>query len=74
MLSSVRKYVKPKSISRQNQKLTQQNNWKKSSSSPHEASVYDIYLRVLTLDGLAVIFPTVGFTKKEYFIHILIPT
>ncbi len=39
MLSSVRKYVKPKSISCQNRKLTQQHNWKKSSSSPREASV-----------------------------------
>jgi hypothetical protein len=35
----VRKYVKPKPISRQNQKLTQQHNWKKSSSSPHAVSV-----------------------------------
>ncbi len=33
------KYVKPKPISRQNQKLTQQHNWKKSSSSPCAASV-----------------------------------
>jgi hypothetical protein len=40
MLSSLRKYVKPKPISRQNQKLTQQHNWKKSSSSPREASVF----------------------------------
>ncbi len=39
MLSSIRKYVKPKPISRQNQKLTQQHNWKKSSSSPRKASV-----------------------------------
>ncbi len=39
LLSSVRKYVKPKPISRQNQKLTQQHNWKESSSSPREASV-----------------------------------
>jgi hypothetical protein len=39
MLSSVRKYVKPKPISCQNQKLTQQHNWKKSSSSPREANV-----------------------------------
>ncbi len=39
MLSSVRKYVKPKPFARQNQKLTQQHNWKKSSSSPREASV-----------------------------------
>ncbi len=29
LLSSVRKYVKPKPISCQNQKLTQQHNWKK---------------------------------------------
>jgi hypothetical protein len=29
LLNSVRKYVKPKPISRQNQKLTQQHNWKK---------------------------------------------
>jgi hypothetical protein len=28
---------KPKPISRQNQKLTQQHNWKKGSSSPREA-------------------------------------
>ncbi len=40
MLSSVRKYVQPKPISHQNQKLTQQHNWKKSSSSPREASVF----------------------------------
>jgi hypothetical protein len=39
MLSSVHKYEKPKPISLQNQKLTQQHNWKKSSSSPREASV-----------------------------------
>jgi hypothetical protein len=39
LLSSVRKYVKQKPIFRQNQKLTQQHNWKKSSSSPREASV-----------------------------------
>jgi hypothetical protein len=39
LLSSIRKYVKSKPISRQNQKLTQQHNWKKSSSSPREASV-----------------------------------
>jgi hypothetical protein len=39
LLSSVRKHVKPKPISRQNQKLTQQHNWKKSSSSPRKASV-----------------------------------
>ena len=39
LLSSVRKYVKPKPISHQNQKLTQQHNWKKSSSSPRKASV-----------------------------------
>ncbi len=37
MLSSVRKYIKPKPISRRNQKLTQQHHWKKSSSSPREA-------------------------------------
>ncbi len=41
MLSSVCKYVKPKPVSRQNQKLTQQHNWKKSSSSPCKASVFD---------------------------------
>ncbi len=40
LLSSVRKYVKPKPISRQNQKLSQQHNWKKSSSSPRKASVF----------------------------------
>ncbi len=39
LLSRVCKYVKPKPISRQNQKLTQQHNWKKSSSSPCKASV-----------------------------------
>jgi hypothetical protein len=41
MLSNVRKYVKPKPISCQNQKLTQQHNWKKSSSSLRAASVFD---------------------------------
>ena len=40
MLSNVRKYVKPKSISHQNKKLTQQHNWKKGSSSPREVSVF----------------------------------
>ncbi len=30
-------YLIPKPISRQNQKLTQQNNWRKNSSSPREA-------------------------------------
>jgi hypothetical protein len=34
------KYVKPKPISRQKQKLTKQHNWTKSSSSPHAASVF----------------------------------
>jgi hypothetical protein len=47
MLSSVRKYVNPKPISRQNQKLTQQHNRKKSSSSPREASV-SVSLSVIT--------------------------
>ncbi len=46
LLSSIRKYVKPKSISRQNQKLTQQHNWKKSSSSPCKASVC-VFLSVI---------------------------
>jgi hypothetical protein len=32
--------VKPKPISRQNKKLTQQHNWKKGSSSPRKASVF----------------------------------
>jgi hypothetical protein len=36
----MRKYVKPKPISRQNKKLTHQLNWEKSSSSPHAASVF----------------------------------
>ncbi len=36
----VHKYVKPKPISRQNQKLTQQHNWKKCFSSPREASIF----------------------------------
>ncbi len=40
MLSNVRKYVKPKPISCQIKKLTQQHNWKKSSSSPGIASVF----------------------------------
>ncbi len=39
MLSNVRKYVKPKPISRQNKKLTQQYKGEKSSSSPRAASV-----------------------------------
>jgi hypothetical protein len=39
MLSNVRKCVKQKPISRQNNKLTQQHNWKKSSSSPRAVSV-----------------------------------
>ena len=39
MSSNVRKYVKPKPISHQNQKLIQQHNWKKSSFSPCAASV-----------------------------------
>jgi hypothetical protein len=43
LLSGVRKYVKPKPISRQNQKLTQQHNWKKSSSSPRKASVTEFW-------------------------------
>ncbi len=51
MLSSVHKYVKPKPISRLNKKLTQQHNWKKSSSSPRKASV-----------SSAPIFPTFGLT------------
>ncbi len=34
MLSNIRKYVKPKPISRQNQKLTQQHNWKKTFLQP----------------------------------------
>ncbi len=37
------KKVKPKPISRQNQKLTQQHNWKKCSSSPRAASVLYTY-------------------------------
>jgi hypothetical protein len=37
--TQVQKYVKPKAISRQNQLLTQQQNWKKSFSSPRAASV-----------------------------------
>ncbi len=34
---STQQYVQPKTISRQNQILTQQHNWKKGSSSPREA-------------------------------------
>ncbi len=37
-----KEYVKPKPISRQNRKLTQQHNWKKGSSSPCVASVWVI--------------------------------
>ncbi len=40
LLSNICKYIKSKPISHQNQKLTQQHNWKKSSSSPREASVF----------------------------------
>jgi hypothetical protein len=40
MLSSVQKYVKQKPISCQNQKLTQEHNWEKSSSSPRKASLF----------------------------------
>ncbi len=39
MLSNVCKYVKPKPISRQNQKLTQQHNWKKVPPA-HAQRVY----------------------------------
>ncbi len=42
LLSNVRKYVKPKPISCQNKKLTQQHNWKKSSSSPRTASAFGL--------------------------------
>jgi hypothetical protein len=42
--SNVRKCVKPKPISHQNKKLTQQHNWKKSSSSPRAASVFGLCL------------------------------
>jgi hypothetical protein len=44
LLSNVRKYVKPKPISRQNKKLTQQHNWRKISSSPRKASVRGVFL------------------------------
>jgi hypothetical protein len=49
LLSGVCKYVKPKPISCQNQKLTQQHNWKKCSSSSREASVCDSLSVILSL-------------------------
>jgi hypothetical protein len=39
LLSNIRKYVKPKLISRQNKNMTQQHNWRKSSSSPRKAII-----------------------------------
>jgi hypothetical protein len=39
----------PKPISRQNQKLTQQHNWKKSSSSPCAVSVNKVLLHYVAL-------------------------
>jgi hypothetical protein len=47
LLSSIRKYVKPKPISHQNQKLTQQHNWKKNSSSPRKPSVLKPLSKIL---------------------------
>jgi hypothetical protein len=40
LLSNIRKYVKPKPISRQNKNLTQQHNWKKVPPA-HVQGVYE---------------------------------
>ncbi len=45
----MRKYVRPKPISRQNQKLTQQHYWKKGSSSPGKASVFVLLSVILSV-------------------------
>ncbi len=44
LLSHVRKYVKPKPISCQNQKLTQQHNWKKKFLQPTQSKCFRIFL------------------------------
>jgi hypothetical protein len=45
------KYVKPKPISRQNQKLTQQHNWKKVPPA-HAQQVYSFLCHSVCLEGL----------------------
>ncbi len=54
-----RKYVKPKPISRQNQKLTQQHNWKKSSSSP-QPTRSECFSSLKTAEKERLIGPTLG--------------
>jgi hypothetical protein len=59
-----KEYDKPKPISCQNRKLTQQHNWKKGSSSPRVASVF------VSLSGICLLY-TYTYVEMSHQLFIL---